>query len=262
MRLLTLSDLHLDLWRDRVPDIDVSRSRPDLVILAGDIHEGGQAVAWAAEVFAEIPVVYVHGNHEPYGTTIQYAQRATADACNLYPNIRFLDCTEHVQGDVRVLGCTLWTDFQLFDRSGEGRARLIAMTAAERALNDYRLIKNEFDEQAIRAQDTAALHAKQLDWLTRSLEKPFAGKTVVVTHMAPSFRSVAPQYEDDLVSAAFASNLDDLADQVDVWIHGHMHSSFDYLIGKCRVVCNPRGYRLTTGEPENPDFDPNFIVEV
>ena len=38
MRLLTLSDLHLDLWRDRVPDIDVSRSHPDLVILAGDIH--------------------------------------------------------------------------------------------------------------------------------------------------------------------------------------------------------------------------------
>jgi hypothetical protein len=27
-----------------------------------------------------------------------------------------------------------------------------------------------------------------------------------------------------------------------LWTHGHMHDDFDYTIGTCRVVCNPRGY--------------------
>ena len=26
------------------------------------------------------------------------------------------------------------------------------------------------------------------------------------------------------------------------WVHGHTHDPFDYKIGECRVVCNPRGY--------------------
>ena len=27
-----------------------------------------------------------------------------------------------------------------------------------------------------------------------------------------------------------------------MWTHGHTHEDFDYMIGGCRVVCNPRGY--------------------
>jgi hypothetical protein len=80
--------------------------------------------------------------------------------------------------------------------------------------------------------------------------------------MSPSFESVAPQYASDLTSAAYASNLDHLVERADVWIHGHMHNSFDYRIGKCRVVCNPLGYRDRSGAAENEHFDPNFIVEV
>jgi hypothetical protein len=27
-----------------------------------------------------------------------------------------------------------------------------------------------------------------------------------------------------------------------LWTHGHTHDRFDYMIGGCRIVCNPRGY--------------------
>ena len=48
----------------------------------------------------------------------------------------------------------------------------------------------------------------------------------------------------DLLTPAFASNLENLmdGDRVALWIHGHMHESFDYEIYGTRIVCNPRGY--------------------
>jgi len=80
--------------------------------------------------------------------------------------------------------------------------------------------------------------------------------------MAPSMLSVSDQYSTDPVFASFASRLDDLVAQSDIWIHGNMHDSFDYRIGKCRVICNPCGYMRRGGMPENVNFDPNFIVDL
>jgi hypothetical protein len=34
-----------------------------------------------------------------------------------------------------------------------------------------------------------------------------------------------------------------LLPQADLWLHGHVHDSFDYWAG-CRIVANPRGYPL------------------
>ena len=83
----------------------------------------------------------------------------------------------------------------------------------------------------------------------------------MVTHHAPSIRSIADRYKLDPVSAAFASNMDDfiLEYQPRLWIHGHTHESFDYKIGKTRVVCNPRGYASTE---ENKRFRPDYTLVV
>jgi len=45
--------------------------------------------------------------------------------------------------------------------------------------------------------------------------------------------------------------------QPDLWVHGHVHDSFDYRVGRTRVLCNPRG----CGD-ENRDFNPGLVVEV
>ena len=75
MKLLILSDLHHELWRQHAPVIDPALSKPDRVILAGDIDTGAHAVEWAAKTFAGLPVLYVHGNHEGYGKNLEDAQR-------------------------------------------------------------------------------------------------------------------------------------------------------------------------------------------
>lgn len=258
MRLLILSDLHLEVWRENAPAIRPHISRPDVVILAGDIDKTERALAWAERSFASLPVIYVSGNHEGYGHEWESALGELARQGQASANVRFLDRGATVLGGVRFLGATLWTDYALF---GEEKKET-AMAAAEPVLLDYRRISMDGGARMMTPADTVRLHQADLAWLTQQLETPFDGRTVVVTHMSPSLRSVAPRYADDLVSAAFSSNLEPLARHADLWVHGHTHDSFDYRIGRCRVVCNPCGYVRRDGGTENPHYNPDLIVEI
>ncbi len=93
-------------------------------------------------------------------------------------------------------------------------------------------------------ENVIRLHAASRDWLAAMLAESFDGKTVVVTHLAPSSQSVHPRYARDLLTPAFASNLRNLMDggQASLWVHSHVHESLTYEIYGTRVVCNPRGY--------------------
>lgn len=259
MRLLILSDLHHELWRDNAPHIDPTMSRPDIVILAGDINTGAKAVEWASRTFMGMPVLYVHGNHESYGKNLEDMHGEVEAACASSANVHFLNCGEFKMDGVRFLGATMWTDFKLFGDDD----RQAAMRSAEAVMVDYkriRLAKEGY--RKLRAADTAKLHATHKSWLLQKLSEPFDGKTVIITHMAPSMQSVADEFIDDSVSAAYASRLEDLAGNCDLWVHGHMHNSLDYQIGKCRVVCNPCGYMTRGGGIQNAEFDSNLIVEI
>jgi Icc-related predicted phosphoesterase len=46
-------------------------------------------------------------------------------------------------------------------------------------------------------------------------------------------------------------------------VHGHVHQSHKYKIGKVPVICNPLGIiDLKTNNYENPEFDRNLIIEI
>jgi Icc-related predicted phosphoesterase len=259
MRLLLLSDLHHEVWRQFAPVIDVSISKPDIVILAGDIACGNKAVEWASKTFAGIPVLYVTGNHEYYGHDIESVKRDIQAACHLTSDVHFLDCEQVVHGGVRFLGCTLWTDFKLFGDETCAAAK----RAAEASMNDYERIRlASAGHRKLRADDTASFHTQERAWLEARMSEPFNGITVVITHMAPSRLSVTSEFGTDLVSAAYASRFDSLVEKVDLWCHGHMHTSLDYRIGRCRIICNPCGYINRGGGTENKRFDANFAIEI
>ncbi|MCY1376215.1 hypothetical protein D9M69_636870 [compost metagenome] len=46
-----------------------------------------------------------------------------------------------------------------------------------------------------------------------------------------------------------------------LWVHGHTHDSFDYMLHGTRVACNPRGY-AKNGVNENPLFGSNSVVQI
>jgi hypothetical protein len=107
-----------------------------------------------------------------------------------------------------------------------------------------------------RAADALAEHATSRSWLEHQLDRRSAGPVVVVTHTAPSLRSIAERYQDDLLSAAFASDLETFAARANLWVHGHTHIGCDYVLGDCRVVNNPRGY---VDEGESERFDRSLV---
>jgi hypothetical protein len=223
-------------------------------VLAGDIHVGVRGLEWAREQFPATPVIYVVGNHEFYGeqmNEVLAALRKVADRLGVY----LLDADELVLGGTRFLGATLWTDFALY---GTGSRLLRAMNDAEQGMNDFRLIRHS-DVEFFRPEHAREIHLAQVRWLEGKLLEMFDGPTVIITHYLPHPRSIHPKYEGDRLNPAFASDLARLVGPpVTLWIHGHTHESFDYVVNGARIVCNPRGY--LPFEP-NPAFDPKFVVE-
>ena len=250
MKLNVLSDLHLSLGGLPLPANDA-----DAVILAGDIARPKEAIAWAGGF--DKPVLYIPGNHEFYGGSIA-GTVAELKELSAGTSIRVLDDGEAVIGGVRFLGTTLWTDFMLF---GEGEKRAAAMQEAQRFMRDFSRIR--LGEETFTPEASAALFARHAAWLAGKLAEPHAGPTVVITHHAPSQRSIHPRFADSLLNACFVSDAEYLIDgsRVRLWIHGHTHDSFDYLVKGTRVLCNPRGY-AKNGVNENPSFDANLLATV
>jgi predicted phosphodiesterase len=249
MKIQVLSDLHVEFAPFELPQTDA-----DVIVLAGDIGVGTGGLDFAQSVARGRPKIYVAGNHEYYGETLPLL---TQELTNLSSGTEahFLEEREIVLGDVRFIGCTLWTDFSLF---GEEQ-KMQAMQLAQLCMNDFSRIRTP-KAGRFRPEDARRLHMKSRAWLRERLSVPFAGRTVVVTHHTPSPRSNAERYRGDLLSSAFTSDLEELmdGDRVALWIHGHTHHCVDYEMNGTRVVSNQRGY------PNEgiSAFNPSFVVEV
>ncbi|MEN8761620.1 MAG: metallophosphoesterase, partial [Thiogranum sp.] len=198
------------------------------------------------------PVIYVPGNHEFYHHDITLIDALRERAPD---HIHVLNDDQVIVDGVRFLGSILWTDFALFGEAD----KFFAMQQARQWMTDFSIIR--INGRRFTPEDAIRLHTASRDWLAGMLAEPFDGRTVVVTHHAPSSRSVHPRYAGDLLTPAFASNLEGLmdGDRAALWVHGHMHESYDYEIHGVRVVCNPRGY---ASKALNPEFRSSLIVEL
>ncbi len=197
-------------------------------------------------------MIYILGNHEYYKGSypktlnkIKYAAENT--------NIRVLEDSFLDIEDIRFHGCTLWTDFALFGNSVE------AGMYCQPKMNDYKMVKRDPSYSKMRTVDTFKIHQFSKHWLNESLENSTKEKYIVVTHHAPSLLSVPDNFKNDLLTSAYASNLDDFITkhQPDFWIHGHIHAPSHYSIGKTEVICNPHGY---LDDPDN-GYDRELIIE-
>ena len=255
MKLCILNDLHNEFEPLDVSDLNSNDF--DVLILAGDTDIGIRGAKWAVEKFLNVPIIYIAGNHEYYGKKIpkiNSALREISSGTNLY----FLENDELILGDVRFLGCTLWTDFKLY---GQDKFQS-AVDEAQKVMTDYHRIRLGADKRyrKLRPSDTIFFHYKSTRFLEEKLIKPFEGSTVVITHHSPSPKANANKCED-LSEAAFSSNLEWLIlnYKPNLWIHGHVHKKLDYQIGDTRVICNSRGYAPNDIVQE---FRKDFFIEI
>ncbi len=248
MKILVLSDLHLEF-----EPLEIKPSDVDVIILAGDIHLKDKGIQWALENFKYVPVIYVLGNHEFYGETYPKLINKLKNETD-GTQIHILE-NEHVTIDgVNFLGCTLWTDFKLF---GDSR---LAGYECQQVMTDYKKIRVAPKYSKIRSIDIFSIHRKSRHWLANKLSELEGDANVVVTHHAPSIHSVPDHYKQNVISAAYASDLEDLIIRYSpkLWVHGHLHNSSNYRIGKTQVICNPRGY----SDERNPNFDVGLTLNI
>lgn len=251
MRIRVLSDLHREFGHAILPHVEA-----DVVVLAGDIHKGTRGVAWARQAFPAVPVLYVAGNHEHYGERIGRLHEKLREAA-AGSNVRILENDTFTMDGVSFFGATLWSDFCLLD---DRQAAFAAAGDKHTGMNDYRKIRRA-DTGKLRPHDTARLHADSRLALTQFLAEKDLSRSVVITHHAPSRQSLPAAKRTQTISAAYASNLDELirAQPPALWIHGHIHTPCDYRLGGTRILSNTHGY-ITEGA--RPGFRPDPVVEV
>lgn len=256
MHLWVMSDLHLEFTALPLP---LKIPEADICVLAGDVLTKGvvPSLEWiAANIAPHMPVVFVAGNHEFYDAAFGDSIVAGKAFAAGIENLHFLD-GEAVEIDgVRFVGGSLWTDFDL---NGWQES---AMLEARNRMNDYKKIK--FSKKPFRKFlpfQSVHKHRQDRNTIETALAEERNGPLVVVTHHAPSGRSLPTAERGTLIAAAYASNLTGLieAGKPDLWIHGHIHHHSDYMIGETRVLANPRGY---PGQQTFENFDPAFVVEV
>ena len=246
MKIRVASDLHFEFHADGGLCLaqELAQGDFDVLVVAGDLSSFSglhSAIKLLCEVMAPKRVVYVMGNHEAYGATLDEAMNVVRRVKMVVNNLTFLERTfEIIQGQ-RFIGCTLW-----FPHSGK-------IEPHDHNMADFSMIRD------IRRwlPETAA---KSAGYLACSVQPG----DIVVTHHLPHPRSIAPRFVGSPLNAYF---LYDLAKTVEdghaaIWVHGHTHNSCDYLAGSTRVLCNPLGYaRFAPGE-HNPHFRSDFDIVI
>jgi hypothetical protein len=174
-------------------------------------------------------------------------------------NVRILENETFELDGYRFFGATLWTDFNLFD---DRPSAMFAAGAKGTGMNDYRKIRRE-DTGRLQPKHTALLHAESRLALTQFLGAGSRENSVIITHHASSPKSIMAGKETDLISAAYASNLEHLitAQGPALWIHGHIHETRDYILGSTRILNNSLGCQ-TARDPEKTGFRPDLVVEL
>ena len=266
MKVKVVSDLHLECceYGHGVPDL----GEGDVIILGGDIlcarhfKKDGELNRVYVEFLNKCAqnfndVLYIAGNHEAYG----YNYEGTWNVLkNQMPKGVHLLENDYVKiQDWIFIGSTFWTDFR--------NENALEMMEAAQCMNDYKTIRITSKYRKMNPNDTLGFHKLSKLYLTEKLEDFKTDNFWGFTHHAPSYQSVHKMYKTGgIANGAYVSDLDDFIlnhPQIKYWSHGHTHTSFDYMIGDCRVICNPRGYyNGYNNSGLNLDFDPNFEVDL
>lgn len=295
MKIAVCSDLHLEFGELEIKnpgDVDVLILSGDILV-AKDllplnyVYVPGMAKVQAASTrFHEFmqnvckefkDVIYVAGNHEHYHGDFATTYKIIKDNLAYLSNLHILDKETFELDDVVFVGSTLWTDMN----KGDG----LTLFHISRSMNDFRIVDNSnemvtykaysvdeedptketstFKERPSRFSPEHAMdeHKKCLDYIAAVYENTAPWKIIVVVgHHTPSHKSCHPRYaKQDLMNGGYHSDLEEFIKArpaIKLWTHGHTHETFDYSVGECRVVCNPRGY---IGYEELAD---NFTLKV
>lgn len=259
MKLRILSDLHLEHNY-----FEYSYCGEDVVILAGDISTASNHDIFKyfiKDIPNTVKIIFIAGNHEFYHGIVSEEKSFYRSIEKEYTNFKFLDKQHfeinHDNKHYTFFGGTMCSDLNLYNNIES------AGKEARSFINDFYLTKtNE------RTKWTVDDHLKEYKFFNKTFNKWvnsifFDGDKIInpikvcISHFLPSEKSIDMKFYQDRLNPYFCSNQEKRVNKVDYWIHGHTHSSFEYIIKYTRVICNPLGYGR-----ENKKFDKDLVIDI
>lgn len=259
MKVSYVSDLHMESGIN-----GLTLPGGDILLLAGDLIqvsslERGYDAQWnkffTEEVSKYNKAFYILGNHEHYCGDITLTYNRLKNYLTKYPNVQVMENdVAELNDNWMLFGSTLWTDY----KSNDIKARNIA----GECMNDHRVISID-KKRTFTTGDAFELNVKARSCLNLTLESNPSKKWIVMTHHTPSMKSCHPKWGgDNYLNYAFHNTeMDEFIlnhPNIKFYVHGHTHDSMNYKIGKCTVLCNPKGY----GGENRVNFDPNKQFEI
>lgn len=250
MKIQVASDLHLEFASKTKFHIEPNI---DALVLAGDIHTSPAGLEKFLKrirrVNQMLPIIIVPGNHEYYNRKFEDSRREYAEMCDGIIGVYWLDNGTLVARGFTFVGSTLYTDL----------SDPIAALDVKDGITDFTAVSIDNGERAMTTAYWTDLYRENREYIEGVLFHNTPSRTIVVTHMVPSFSLVQNEYKTSRLVKAFAVEMTDLMERYSpaLWIYGHDHRQrMDTKIFETRVVCNQMGYYF-----EKLDYHP-MIVEV
>lgn len=244
MRIQLVSDLHLDAWQRAGKELPFDQNdihpETNVLLLAGGLSGNlTQLRHWLSDLVADRPklvVITVPGVREYTGFSLSgldalYTSMLSLPGKLVMPRQFGAYLFRLPSLDFRVVSCTLWSRLPGEEDPGYSQFAGFLPDITGR------------DGRALESWEITAAYQEQVAWLDEMLSTPFNGKTVVVTHHAPSFKSIEVRGKSGARRYEQASDLEDLiaGRRPDVWVHGLVPKPVCYNIGDTLVVSNPCG---------------------
>lgn len=267
-----ISDLHLEFQKDSMPPFTIPEQDTDadtVLVLAGDIAVAKRPAQYKDLIDNALGrfkyVIWIMGNHEHYSGSVQTSIPRILKNLGEHENLSVIENEVVSIGNTDFFCATMWTDM--------ANGNPVGMWKAQLNMNDFKRIRtgdamttkpgfvdNPY-KRPMSPEDTVAWNRESVKFITEAVKASNAERKVVVTHHAPSYRSIAEHFRGDELNIAYASPLDMLVEELeaDYWIHGHMHNTNDYNIGKTNVLSNPRGY---VPSELNHEFDLMWTIDL
>jgi len=258
MKIHLMSDLHVE---SHLTELVAGAGRDDvLCLVAGDWANGDTIKRDGYSKVANphgVPIVTIRGNHEWYDLNLHHHDTVHRKAA-IAAGMTLLDRERFELNSWTILGCTLWSNFELYGPRIAGAAG----TEAHRCISDFGYIRN--GRKALAPLAAIAMYERDHAWLDEQLAACDPERTIVMTHFGPHPNSVHEIYRENpgatLMNPYYANNTGLIEKyQPALWVHGHTHELLDYTVGRTRVFCNPRGYG---GERKQVPFYTNLILDL
>lgn len=243
MKLLWCSDIHLNFLPKKNRKqfyYKINRKKADAIVISGDIAESHNMVQLVTEMreTCKIPIYFVMGNHDYYGSSIALVRKAAAVTGECLSSMNHA----HLSETTALTGVDGWGDC----RNGDYENSRLQMSdwhyiddlREARILNHTQeLVKGKpfIDHLKVKLQELADADAFALTEKVRNIIADGYTKVIIVTHV-PAFEDAClyagtkstpsglPFFSSRILGEAMLPLVDKHSEVDFLWLSGHTHA--------------------------------------